>query len=166
MTRAPWMVRRAGSRAKAVTSCPSAIHRRVSNWPVAPKITTFIVGPVCSWMLGERSYRPCGDPGAVARVRPSPGDRLPVPEESPGRVAQAGRAEDDRSRTDLHAPRRAPATHVRAHPARADGVDADAPRREFARKDPGERVHGDLRHRIRTRPTGLAGIARLQISKV
>src|SRR5947209_18985335 len=95
---------------------------------------------------GERSpnlpFVPLAFPHFARSVLP--GNPLPVPIESAGRVVGQYRAEDDRTGADLDAPIGPGPSHVRPHPARADRVDPDLPRGQFARPDPGEGIHRDL----------------------
>src|SRR2546427_5830812 len=104
--------------------------------------------------------------GTRAPLPLSPGNLLPVPVETAGRIAREGRREDNRSGTDLDAPRCARASHVRSHPARADRVDMHLPGCEFAGEDPCERIHRDLRHRIRGRPARALDLPLLEGSEI
>src|SRR5689334_6997523 len=65
----------------------------------------------------------------------SPVDAAAVAKEAAGRLALAGRRPDDRRGAFLDAAAGAAAAHVRAHPARTDGVDDDVARRELRRPD-------------------------------
>src|SRR3989442_8913098 len=82
--------------------------------------------------------------GTRAPLPLSPGNLLPVPVETAGRIAREGRREDDRSGTDLDTPRCAKASHVRSHPTGADRVDPNTAGRTFARENSRERIQRDL----------------------
>src|SRR5438093_2143280 len=92
-----------------------------------------------------------------------PGNPLPVPIESAGRILGQHRAEDDGPRADLDAPVGPGPSHVGPHPARADRVDRDLAGGQFAGEDPGEGIHGDLRHRIGRWPAYALGFALLEV---
>src|SRR2546430_10646703 len=85
-------------------------------------------------------------------TRASPGDFLPVAEESSGRVVRQHYAEDDRPSADGNTPRRPAAAHVGAHPPLTDRIDSNPLSREVACHDAGECIARDVRRGVGATP--------------
>src|SRR5438309_4473723 len=156
-------VRRTKARARA--SVASSEIRTTKGVSFRGFLTSFLRTPEKSSTLPWDSPVSMAPPYAVHGLEAtpgSPGNWLAVAVEPAGRVLREHHAEDDGSSADRHAPRRTAATHVRADPPGAYGIDSDASQRKFPGQDPSEGIEGDLRHRIGRWPARALGLARLE----